>query len=242
MHSTPDLRTQVAAFDVPSFRQDTPSRLDTLADKERAALLSGLSRRVHGIFASTKNGQPIPWRTRDEDDAMFLLEVDPGVLSYEAVPERISFTLDGKPGQRIPSFRIQTRRGAAIVDVFPATGASSERRRVLISTLTGIYADRGTPYLALTGIDVRMQPRFRNAQWIVDRGAHQGGERDELLVVGALSLDDQRTIAELERDLPGVEHVDACVCAMTVRRLLRMDLSAPDPRDMSVSLHPGGLR
>ncbi len=242
MHSSPDQRAHIAAFDVPSFRHDIPSRLDSLADKERSALLSGLSRRVHGIFASTKNSQPVPWRTRDEEDAMFLLEVDPGVLSYEAVPERISFTLDGKPGQRIPSFRIQTRRGAAVIDIFPATGASSEHRHALISTLTEIYADRGTPYRALTGHDIRLQPRFGNAQWIVDRGAHQGGERDELLVVGALSVDNRRTVAELASDLLGVEHVDACVCAMTVRRLLRMDLSASDPREMSVSLHTGGLR
>ena len=242
MHSMPKLHPDVRAFDVPFTGRDIPSRLDTLADKERSALLSGMSRRVHGIFASTKNGQPIPWRTRDENDTMFLLEVDPGVLSYEVVPERISFTLDGKPGQRIPSFRIQTRRGAAIVDVFPSTGTSSERRRALISTLTKIYADRGTPYRALSGHDIRLQPRFRNAQWIVDRGAHQGGERDELLVVGALSLNDRRTVAELAGDLPGVEHVDACVCAMTVRRLLRMDLSASDPRGMSVSLHTGGVR
>ena len=242
MPSTPDLRAQVAAFDVPSFRHDIPSRLDTLADKERSALLSAMSRRVHGIFASTKNGQPIPWRTRDENDLMFLLEVDPGVLSYEAVPEAISFTLDGKTTKRIPSFRIQTRRGSAVVDVFPAQGASSERRRVLISTLTDIYAERGTPYLAMSGDAIRLQPRLRNAQWIVDRGAHQGGERDELLVVGALSLDDRRTVADLETDLPGVEHVDACVCAMTVRRLLRMDLSASGPRDMAVSLHTGGVR
>ncbi len=242
MSPTPQLRADVAAFDVPFNRHDIPSRLNTLGEKDRSALLSGMSRRVHGIFSSTKNGEPIPWRTRDENDLMFLLEVDPGVLSYEAVPEDISFTLDGKTTKRIPSFRIQTRRGSAIVDVFPAQGANSQRRRALIGTLTDIYAERGTPYMALSGADIRLQPRLRNAQWIVDRGAHQGGERDELLVVGALSLDDQRTVAELAGDLPGVEHVDACVCAMTVRRLLRMDLSASDPREMSVSLHTGGLR
>ncbi len=96
----------------------------------------------------------------------------------------------------------------------------------IVSVHSGVTTDTGSLF-------------FASLPW---KRRHAGGERDELLVVGAPSVDDQRTVTELAGDLPDVEHVDACVCVMTVRRLLRMDLSASDPREMSVSLHTGGLR
>jgi hypothetical protein len=53
------------------------SKISPLHEQERSAHWAKLSTRVHGVFASAKNGCSIPWATHDQRCLMYLLEVDP---------------------------------------------------------------------------------------------------------------------------------------------------------------------
>lgn len=210
------------------------SQVTPLDHDARRELTKGIARRVHGVFASIKLGRSVPWRTRDQRDLMCLLEVDPDVLSYEDSPEQVSFVLDGRQRTHVPAFRVQMRRGTAILDVSSASGRTSD-------VLAGVYAERGVPYRSLRGKDIRLEPRFGNASWILARRAHQPSQEAVLLVVGALSAREKWTVAELEAELPQVRHVASVVCAMAIRCLLALDLSAPEPLGMPVSLSARGV-
>ncbi len=195
-----------------------------------------------GLFASTKNARPIPWKTFASRDLMCLLETDADVQSYEASPECVSFVLDGITRKHVPSFRVMMGYGSAILDALVNVGGSGDRQRRTTEALAEIYADRGIPYRALSIGDIRLQPRFGNAKWILARRGYHTSEREELLVVGELSVQGRLTIAYLEAALPAVENVAAVVCAMAVRGHLTLDLSAPAAFDMSVSLNMGRPR
>lgn len=216
------------------------SRIQPLDDAARAKRENGVSKRAHGVFPSAKNACSMRWSTPEQRDMMVLLEVDSGVISYETAPEMVQFVLDNQVRGHVPAFRVTMRRGPAVLDVFPGRGRVSQHRQRLVEVLTAIYADRGLPYRALHGGDIRLEPRFSNARWVRARSAHQPTQDDVLRLTGALSVRDHRTIAELQAGLPQVADVGAVISTMAVDRMLTLDLSAATPTAMVVSLDPRG--
>lgn len=79
-----------------------PSRIASVEPALRERLRLGLRNRVHGVFASAKNARSIPWAWREQRDLMCLLELDPAIVSYEAVDVQVCLSADGFP-QTYPS-------------------------------------------------------------------------------------------------------------------------------------------
>lgn len=217
------------------------SNVAALDAEDRAVLAAGLSKRVHGVFASAKNARSVPWATRDQRDLMTLLELDPSVISYREKAERVSVVMDGVHREHVPAFRVRTRNGEAVIDAFPTLGARNESRLRLISALTEVYADRGVPYVALAGTDIRLEPRFGNARWVLAHRGYRPTKHEELLLVGALSSRGVRTLGQLRNELPGVE-VTGTACVMAARGSVGLGLSALTPDGMSVRLVGEGAR
>lgn len=215
------------------------SKVAPIGAKERAAWTAGLARRVHGVFASVKNGMSIPWMTVEQRDLMVLLEVDASVVSYEPSPERVSLILDGRPQDHVPDFRLKTRRGVVVIDAFRASSMQSRER--LVQALADLYADRGVAYRGLSAADIRLEPRFRNATWVRAHGARQPSMADELHLVGWLSTYGARTFDRLRVELPAFEAV-ASACSMALRNELALDLSAKEPDGIIARLAAGGSR
>jgi hypothetical protein len=244
MPSYPEIRPADASAS-PSLRAPLtglPSKVVELDDRDRALIVRGLSRRVHGVFASMKNRRSMPWSTREQRDLMCLLEVDPAILSYEAWPEQVSYVLDGRQERRTPACRARLRQGDAVFDAFPTSGAGTETRLRVVAALAGAYADRGIPYRALTGAEIRTEPRFSNATWILSRRGYEPTEREVLLVTGELSLGGRPSVAEIAARLPGVADVGSVLAWMVLRRHVAMNLSAAEPSGMTARLHGEGFR
>ena len=212
------------------------SRVEPMAFQARAEIVRGLSRRVHGIFASRKNQASLPWRTREEHDLFRLLEVDPSVLGYEAMPERITFLDDGHQRHHVPAARVITRRGEAVVDAFRDCAADGRRR--LIAALEAAYADRGVPYRAYSGKELRVQPRMANARHILAHRCLEVAPATELAITAVVSAQEGLTLAELADELP---YADGFACVMAVDGTLVLDLSADEPKAMRVSLARGAF-
>jgi hypothetical protein len=236
-----DLRAAFADAAFPPRPPGIPSSIGPLDEATLLKRSSGLSRRVHGVFASAKNNRSIPWSSRGQRDLMTLLEVDSAVLSFESAPEKVDFVLDGRTFSHVPAFRIMTRRGPAILDVRrrDEEGAGEATAR-FAPALAEIYAARGLPYRALSRAQIRVEPRFRNARWVTARCAHPAGTDDALRIVAALSDGERHTLGELAAALPEVADAVALVCAMAVRGSVSVDLSAAEPEAMTVKLRAGG--
>jgi hypothetical protein len=187
------------------------SRLGDVDPATRREIQRSLSKRVHGVFASRKNRKPIPWRNRDEQSLFALLEIDPAVRSFEAMPEKVTFYLNGKQAVHVPSVRVITNNGMAILDVARAGGGMAE-------AMAKIYAGRGITYRAVGARSLHVLPRRSNAEWILTfRG----------LPVGALGR--SLTIAEPH----------ATLCAMALDGRLSLDLAASSPFEMRAALFAG---
>ena len=212
------------------------SRVVPMVPREQGEIMRGLTRRVTGFFSSRKNAEALPWRNRHEHDLFRLLEVDSAVLGFEALPERISFLQGGSERHHVPAARIRTRRGDAVVDAFGHCDAEGPRR--LISAVEAVYADRGVPYRAFSGAELRVLPRMANARHILAHRCLEVTPATELAITAVVAEREGLTLAELASEVPGA---DGFACAMAVDGVLALDMSAKEPKAMRVSLARGAL-
>jgi len=197
------------------------------------------ARRTNGVIASLKNASPVRWRRPGERDLMLLLEVDAGVAGYQSLPERVEYVLDGKRRRHVPAVKADTDCGAIVMDVFPDRGEHAPWFRLLAEVVGAIYARRGIRYRAMAQAEVRLEPRFGNALHVLDYRSVRPSPAAELRVVEALTRrGGSATIAEL-RGMLG-DGADATF-PMALRRVLNLDLSAPEPSLIRASLRAGGL-
>ncbi len=218
------------------------SKVSPLTDADRAKILAGVSRRVHGVFASPKNRGPVPWSRREQRDLMHLLEVDGRILTYQVAPEQVEYLLDGKSNKHLPAFRVRTRSGEAILDVFSGADGHSDARARKLAALTDIYADRGIPYRAFAASQITMEPRFGNAKWLLRERAYQPDAEEALLLTATLTKRGGSTVEELRAALPGVANLHGVLGAMVVRGLISADLSALRPEAIRISLRKEATR
>ena len=214
------------------------SQIAPLSTRDRAEIVGGLAKRVHGIFASRKNQKSLPWRTSEEHDLFRLLEVDSSVLSFTAMPERVTYQQEGKTRSHVPAARVITKRGPVVLDAFPAY--AMERRTQLIRLLTGVYADRGIPYRALNSKSLRLRPRMDNAKHVLAHRCIAVPPGVDLAIQSMLSGHTSLTIGELADELDHMPGIEGAVCAMALDGDLVLNLSALSPNEMRVSLPGGG--
>lgn len=216
------------------YSVETPgitSRLVAVDPATRREIQRSLSKRVHGVFASSKNRQPIPWRNRDERSLFGLLEIDPAVRSFEAMPEKVAFFLSGKPVVHVPSVRAMTTSGMAILDVARSGGRMAK-------AMASIYSTRGIAYRAIDARTLHLLPRRTNADWILTYRGFEPTPAGIIAVTKALSRSDSLTIGELGRKLD-VAEPHATICALALGGRLALDLSASTPVEMRATLFAG---
>jgi hypothetical protein len=207
------------------------SRLGDVDPATRREIQRSLSKRVHGVFASRKNRKPIPWRNRDEQSLFALLEIDPAVRSFEAMPEKVTFYLNGKQAVHVPSVRVITNNGMAILDVARAGGGMAE-------AMAKIYAGRGITYRAVGARSLHVLPRRSNAEWILTFRGFEPKPTAVMAVTKALSVKDGLPVGALGRSLT-IAEPHATLCAMALDGRLSLDLAASSPFEMRAALFAG---
>jgi hypothetical protein len=78
------------------------------------------SKKVIGKFPSIKMDAIIWWESQIERDYIYLLEIDPDVISYVGQPFKIFYTDLGKSRSYTPDFLVKRTKSAEIVGKFHA--------------------------------------------------------------------------------------------------------------------------
>ena len=214
-------------------RDQLVARIEPLRADDHAVIARRLSRRAHGVVASQKNGRAVPWRNSVERDLFLLLEADPDVLSYDAMPERMHLLVEGRARTHVPSARVRVNGSDVVLD-------SLDTRHGACAALAGLveraYRERGTAYRAVTPADIRLQPRFGNAKTVLASRRFRTRPGTELLVLRSLASHPVSTVDDVERDLAGEPDIPATVFRMALDGMLRLDLGATSPGAMSVRM------
>ncbi len=201
----------------------------------RRGIARALSKRVHGVFASRKNRLPIPWRNRDEHALFGLLEIDPAVMSFRAMPEQVRFMFGGTPRTHVPTAWVETAHGSVVMDVAKAGGD-------LHRCLATVYAERGLAYRVVPSKVLHALPRAVNARWLLSHRAFDPDPTVVMDLIAALSgVREARPLGELEAELP-LSNAAATVCSMALDGMVEMDLAAVCRARMAVRLAAGAGR
>lgn len=182
---------------VPNFRHD-----DTIAAHKpsRDVLKSGPKRRgkpwMVGRFPSLKMGVEVDYESFLERDKIRLNETEGSIIAYGAQPKHIRFTHEGKMHTYTPDGFVQHEdRTMEIYEVKPEK--IYRRDKDWWDFITQLYASRGVHFEVYTEVDIRKQPRLKNAERMLLERLHKPSERTRFQVTEAVVIHRPKTLGDL---------------------------------------------
>lgn len=124
------------------------------------------STKLIGKFPSLKMGRIVWYESLLERDYLYLLEIDPRVISYQEQPLRIYYFLEGKKRRYTPDLLIQRKHGKHIVEVKPKKKAMEQRYVTLFRIADEICRREGYGFHIATDAVIRSQPRLNVAKFL----------------------------------------------------------------------------
>jgi len=190
-----------------------------------------------GRWHSSKTGRSQPWEARAERDNFFLCDADTAIVSYLAQPHRLEIDVGAKiPLIYLPDATITRADGSVeIVEIKRACEVLKQEYVEKLGLAEEVYAGLGWGFRILTDVEIRREPRFRNARRIC---AHQPAvvtTQQTLDVLAHIGEHGFGTMGDLAQLLGDGADGWACLHALVVQRLLHVDLDTP-PRKWAEAL------
>lgn len=124
-------------------------------------------RKVVGKFPSLKMKRMIMWESQIERDYLYLVDIDPDVVSCQEQPLVVRYydDRDGKMHRYTPDFLL-IRRGnkKQIIEVKDEKTALSEEYQQLFQRVAPVLLRAGYEFIVVTDRMVRVQPLLRNTK------------------------------------------------------------------------------
>ncbi len=109
--------------------------------------------------------QSLIWyESLNERDYMYLLEIDPDVVSYSSQPLKISYTLNNRIRRYTPDFLVQRRSLQQIVEIKPKKQLNHEQNLQLFQVMTSLGQSQGWEFVVITDEMIRKEPLLSNVK------------------------------------------------------------------------------
>lgn len=109
--------------------------------------------------------QSLIWyESLNERDYMYLLEIDPDVVSYSSQPLKISYTLDDQVQRYTPDFLVERRSKQQIVEIKPNSQLDNDKNLKLFQSMTSISQSQGWEFVVITDEMIRREPLLSNVK------------------------------------------------------------------------------
>ncbi|MBE8968781.1 Tn7 transposase TnsA N-terminal domain-containing protein [Nostocales cyanobacterium LEGE 12452] len=103
-----------------------------------------------GRFFSFKMHSLIWYESLNERNYMYLLEIDPDVLSYSTQPFKISYILDDKVRRYTPDFLVQRQSKQQIVEIKPSSWLEDEKNVRRFPVIASSLKSLGWEFVIIT--------------------------------------------------------------------------------------------
>jgi hypothetical protein len=120
------------------------------------------SKKVIGKFPSIKMDTIIWWESQIERDYIYLLEVDPDVISYVGQPFKIFYTDLGKSRSYTPDFLVKRTKGEQVVEVKPISLLNQAKNLNLWRHIAVWCLEQQLEFVVVTDAMIRIQPKLNN--------------------------------------------------------------------------------
>lgn len=194
-------------------------------------------RHIRGYFPSKKLNRLVAWESLLEKDALLLMELSPGVLTYQEQPEEISYWDGETLCSYIPDLRVNLHdETSLLVEVKPTDELKRPVVKAKYTRIAQHLQEQDEHFLILTEQEIRQEPLFSNLRQLLHWYNHAPENLPSAKEVAAtLKGHDHASLQEyLDVFSPGVAY------ALLAKGLLVADLSQVLTPASPVQLPEGG--
>lgn len=120
-------------------------------------------RHIRGYFPSKKLNRMVAWESLLEKDALLLIELSPGVLSYQEQPEEISYWDGLAMCGYVPDLRVNLcDETSLLIEVKPADELKRPVVKAKYQRIAQHLQEKGEHFLILTDQEIRQEPQYSN--------------------------------------------------------------------------------
>ncbi len=120
------------------------------------------SKKVIGKFPSLKMNTAIWWESQLERDYVYLLEIDPDVLSYQGQPFTITYSNLDKRRKYTPDFLVSRKGLSQIIEVKPDNKVKELQNTRRFQQAASFCKAYNLEFVVVTEKTIRVQPRLDN--------------------------------------------------------------------------------
>jgi hypothetical protein len=223
-------------------RVELPDKIAEIIDREDGGpirlIYRGRQRKPVGIYHSVKSGHGLPWESRNELHDFWRAEVRWDVVRSRAQPHMIRWTVDGQTLRYTPDREdILANDRIEVVEVKNVLQTEKDPHYAAkLEFARTIYEGIGWSFRVAEKADIEAQPQFDAIRTI------QSHRRTALTTLDIIAIRDllrgshTLTLGQAQSALPMGPRCFGVLCAMTVRRILEIDLSAGLTPDATVRL------
>ena len=221
------MQQETSVRDIPGLR---------LASYVARAVEARRYRQSRGKLCSAKMGRHMDWTSFPQRDALILLELRHSVRAYTAWPGPVPVPSCDGVAEYHPSIGATLADGnGVLIDLVRPSEAGTPERKAFDALLASAAAGLGLKLVVMREDAVsndRLLPNAREVMRAVGRAVDPGAEGScrRMLSGGAA------TLGALRRNGPDGQRQRDAACILAMRRLLRIDLDAPDADGCTVSL------
>jgi len=164
-----------------------------------------LTRRTHGLnglFPSLKTGRMVWYESFLERDFIYLLEFDPGVVTFAEQPLTLEYTHAGKARHYTPDFQVQyAPERQVMVEIKPAAFLEQQDNPLKFAAARAWCAERGWTFRVVTEVDARPQPRLANLKLLARYARLSVAPQVQSRVFAALVAESELSLERLAQRL-----------------------------------------
>jgi len=176
------------------------------------------------------------WESQIERDYLYLLEIDPDVVSYEEQPLKIRYYLDGEPHLYTPDFRVIRRDKQQIVEVKDKKSAGKEEYVELFRRAAPICQEQGYEFVVVTDHDIRIQPKLDNIKLIYKYAQASVTSMHQILLYSVFADSETLILEEIIGGFASKGIPSSVVYALIYLGILSIDLMQPIGKASAVHL------
>lgn len=122
-------------------------------------------RRFRGYFPSRKMGRMVAWESLLELDAILLLEISQGVVSYQEQPALIQYAQGTEQREYYPDLEVILSDGSLLhLEVKASEKLAKPDVAEKYQAIAADYVRRGFPFRVVTELEIHREPLLSNAQ------------------------------------------------------------------------------
>lgn len=194
------------------------------------------SKKVIGKFPSLKMKTTVWWESQLERDFIYLLEIDPGVLTYSSQPFKLKYISDGNKRIYTPDFLVERKDKKQIVEVKPHRKAFSEKYQNIFRNVGPLLQNSGFQFLVVTERMIRVEPMLSNIKILYKYSRIKADYFQLSSIEKYLKAEEKAEVSRILNDLSPSDITGGHLYSLIYHGFLKADLMIPISQKSTVSL------